>query len=77
MQKLIGKKISLQEKISLNKSELEASCAKLSEEIGTRFEVNIERGREPCPFYCSNIDKPFDLDSSVSIPAKFFMRGKK
>lgn len=61
METLIGKPINLSDTIALSKSELEASCKKLSAEIGTTFEVNMDEGREPCPFFCSSIDKPFDF----------------
>lgn len=60
MAALIGKPISLEEKIGQSKAELETSCKKLSDEIGTPFEVDM-KGNEPCPFYCSSIDKPIDF----------------
>lgn len=58
---LTGKPISLEDKIGQSKAELEASCVKLTAKTGTNFKVNIEEGCEPCPFYCSSIDKPFDF----------------
>ena len=61
MEALIGKSINLGDPIGQNKAELEASCKKLSDEIGTPFVINPNEGNEPCPFYCSNIDKPFDF----------------
>ena len=61
MEALIGKSINLGDPIGQNKVELEASCAKLKEELGTEFVVNPNSGNEPCPFYCSSIDKPFDF----------------
>lgn len=59
MEALIGKSINLGDPIGQNKAELEASCKKLSEEIDTPFIVNPNEGNEPCPFYCSSINKPF------------------
>ena len=61
MEALIGKSINLRDPIGQNKAELETSCKKLSDEIGTPFIVNPDEGNEPCPFYCSSIDKPFDF----------------
>ena len=61
MEALIGKSINLGDPIGQNKVELEASCAKLKDELGTEFVVNPNEGNEPCPFYCSSIDKPFDF----------------
>lgn len=61
MEALIGKSINLGDPIGQNKVELEASCAKLKDELGTEFVVNPNKGNEPCPFYCSSIDKPFDF----------------
>lgn len=61
MEALIGKSINLGDPIGQNKAELEASCAKLKEELGTEFVVNPNEGNEPCPFYCSSINKPFDF----------------
>ena len=61
MEALIGKSINLGDPIGQNKAELEESCKKLSDEIGTPFVVNPNEGNEPCPFYCSSIDKPFDF----------------
>lgn len=61
MSTLIGKQISLSDKIALTKAELEMNCAKVSDEIGSPLEVNMDEGTEPCPFYCSSIDKPFDF----------------
>lgn len=61
MEVLIGKSINLGDSIGQNKAELEASCAKLKDELGTEFVVNPNKGNEPCPFYCSSIDKPFDF----------------
>lgn len=61
METLIGKPINFEDTIGQSKDALEENCAKLSSEVGNPFEVNLDEAKEPCPFCCSSIDKPFDL----------------
>ena len=61
METLIGKPINFEDLICQTKDVLEENCAKLSSEVGNPFEVNLDEAKEPCPFCCSSIDKPFDL----------------
>lgn len=77
MEALIGKSINLGDPIGQNKVELEASCAKLKDELGTEFVVNPNEGNEPCPFYCSSIDKPFDFVFIGMNPGKVLEAQKK
>ena len=62
METLIGKQINFEDIIGQSKDALEENCAKLSSEVGNPFEVNLDgEAKEPCPFCCSSMDKPFDL----------------
>lgn len=61
METLIGKPINFEDSIGQTKDALEENCTKLSSEVGNPFEVNLDEAKEPCPFCCSSIDKPFDL----------------
>ena len=61
METLIGKQINFEDIIGQSKDALEENCAKLSSEVGNPFTVDMDNGNEPCPFYCSSIDKPFDF----------------
>ena len=77
METLIGKSINLGDPIGQNKVELEASCAKLKDELGTEFVVNPNEDNEPCPFFCSSIDKPFDFVFVGMNPGKVLEAQKK
>lgn len=61
METLIGKPINFEDSIGQTKDALEENCTKLSSEVGNPFEVNLDEAKEPCPFCCSSINKPFDL----------------